>query len=106
LAELSIRALEIGERAFEFDRALAHLRLEDDGGLKEREGRALRVHAALDAVDEGGVDLSQLADLARELGDARRRLDARMEVERGHQPELIAMPVKVWFTCIELNCSP
>ena len=98
------------ERAFQFKRALAHLGFQHDGGLEQREGVTLEIHAALDPVHQDLVDPPQLLVLALQIGDAL-LLRGNPGWAGGCQAQALhrapmATPVKVWLTCIALNCSP
>ena len=109
--EIAVGPLQLVERALQFKRALAHLGFQHDGGLEQREGVALEIHAALDPVHQDLVDPPQLLVLMLQFGDALLlRRQSRLERSRRQAQALhrapMATPVKVWLTCIALNCSP
>ena len=56
----------------QFKRALAHLGFQHDGGLEQREGVALEIHAALDTVHQDLVDPPQLLEV-NQVGSLPRR---------------------------------
>jgi hypothetical protein len=102
LAQGLVAALELGQGLLQLGRTLADLGLEQGGTLEERELGALQVHAPLDPAHEHVADLAQLRVLALELGKAGFGVAAR----NGHGIPPMAMPVKVWFTCMRPHCSP
>ena len=70
--------------------------LEIDRGLEQREGIALLVHRPFDAREQRVVDALQAVDVV----DLRQRhYSAACRWPK-------AMPVKVWFRCMDRYCSP
>ena len=109
--KVTVGLLQFMERPFQFERPLADLGFQHDGGLEQREGAALKVHAALDAVHQDLVDPPQLFVLMLQFGDAllfrrQSRLERRWSEAQALHRAPMATPVKVWLTCIALNCSP
>jgi roadblock/LC7 domain-containing protein len=51
---------QLTKRLLQFAGPFADFAFQDDGGLKEGKGIALKVHAALDALHQDFVDLAQL----------------------------------------------
>ena len=102
LLECPVAALELGQGLLELGRALADLGLEQGRPLEQRELRALQIHAPLDPADQDVADLAQLRVLALELGEPA----VGVAGDHGHGLRPMAMPVKVWLTCIEPHCSP
>ena len=109
--QLIVGLLQPVERILQFLGADAHLRLEADGRLEQRESVGLLLHRALDALHQGGVDLGELDDAALVFGPAEggaelarfRQVLQRHETDSG-RPN--AIPVSVWFKCMALYCSP
>jgi hypothetical protein len=97
-----VAALELGQGLLELGRALADLGLEQGRPLEEGELGALQVHAPLDPAHEHVADLPELRVLALELG----KVGFGVAGEHGHGLPPMAMPVKVWLTCMRPHCSP
>jgi hypothetical protein len=72
---------------------------EVDRGLEQREGIALLVHRALDAADQRCIDLLQPFDVVDLMHSHARHLKPASAFPK-------AMPVKVWFKCMDWYCSP
>ncbi len=81
----------------EFIRAPANLAFQGNRRLEQRERVLLLVHRPLHAVDQCFVDPPQTLDIVDLIGGHRR------SVLSG---SLKAIPVKVWFRCIEMCCPP
>ena len=109
--QLVVGLLQPVERILQFLGADAHLRLEADGRLEQRESVRLLLHRALDALHQGGVDLGELDDAAlvfgrREGGAELARLRQVLQRHETDSGRPNAIPVSVWFKCMALYCSP
>jgi len=107
VAQRLVGELELGHRLFERGGALLDRGFEVDRLLEQAEIVALQVHAPLDPADQHLVDPAELA-VGRE-----ERLRVVEQPVGGHGPwsardrrRPMATPVKVWFRCIEPDCSP
>ena len=99
-----LRRFQILQGVEQRRRALAHLVFQPDGGLEQREGVALIVHAALDPAHQGAIDLAQLGVLAFQ---ARQFLVPGVGFAgHGASRAPMATPVRVWLTCMAWYCSP
>ena len=100
--QVLVRLFDGAQGLLQFLRAMANLVVEGDRGLEQRVGARALIVGAFDARDELGVDLLKLGDLAPQL----LRLACRLRHDASGRLRPIATPVKVWLTCIEVNCSP
>ena len=100
--QVLVRPLDRSQGLLHLSRAAANLIVERDRRLEQGVGVRALIVGAFDARDELGVDLLELGDLAPQL----LRLARRFCHGAGVRLRPIATPVKVWLTCIEVNCSP
>ena len=101
-AQVRVDRLDRAQGLLQLLGSAADLVVERDRRLEQRIGVRLPIVGALDPRDEFCVDLFELGDLAPQLVDFARAL--RHDFAARLRP--IATPVKVWFTCMEVNCSP
>ena len=107
LGQLGIDRGKFAHGLFERAGAVAHQLLQRDRPLEHRKGGMRQVGRSLHPVDQGGVDLAQLAQFAFQPRDMLRGILGRSRGKRRairHRP--IASPLNVWLTCSAWNCSP
>ncbi len=101
-AQVLVDQFDSAQRLLHLLGAAADLVVERDGGLEQRVSVGLLVVGPFDARDQTRVDLLELGDLPPQVFD----LFGLLRHGAGARCRPMAMPVKVWFTCIEVYCSP
>eukprot|EP00456_Euglypha_rotunda_P024090 TRINITY_DN19812_c0_g1_i2.p2 TRINITY_DN19812_c0_g1~~TRINITY_DN19812_c0_g1_i2.p2 ORF type:complete len:179 (+),score=38.35 TRINITY_DN19812_c0_g1_i2:298-834(+) len=96
VGQIGIGLCQAAQRIFQFDGPVAHHRFQRDRGFEHRKSIAGHVARPFDPVDQGGVDLAQLAHLLPQAVQLAVTFD-RGERDVRHRP--MASPLKVWLTC-------